>query len=459
MDALQELRASLEGQVLTDDASCHEVSGDFGRMVVRVPRAVVRPASTKDVAAVLRYGNRHGITISTRGAAHSQSGQALNEGGILLDMTSLNKILALDPNAPSLRGQAGVLWSEVVQQVAGDHWIPPVLTNNLNVTLGGTISVAGLGVASHRYGTQADQCIELEVVTATGDIVRCSQEENSELFHCVRAGLGQFGVITEVTLRLRKAHPRVRTYFLLYDDLPALMKDARQVMSDGRFDYLESWCVPCPQGFRKADGQKQAFAQWFYPLHLTAEFAAEAPRNEKLLADLSFYRHVHTEDGTLVEFANRLENLFALWKRSGYWATAHPWMETILPWEAAGPYISQVLANFPPPALGGGHVLLWPCRGTGSQPPLFQFPRRDFVMGFGILPGIPIEFAADAVARLNLASDLSIAAGGKRYLSGLISFDQARWRAHFGERWADLVRWKNRYDPKHLLNPGFIPFD
>ncbi|MBI4484196.1 MAG: hypothetical protein HY652_15075, partial [Acidobacteria bacterium] len=47
----------------------------------------------------------------------------------------------------------------------------------------------------------------------------------------------------------------------------------------------------------------------------------------------------------------------------------------------------------------------------------------------------------------------------KRYLSGLISFDQARWRAHFGERWADLVRWKNRYDPKHLLNPGFIPFD
>ena len=61
------------------------------------------------------------------------------------------------------------------------------------------------------------------------------------------------------------------------------------------------------------------------------------------------------------------------------------------------------------------------------------------------------------MGRLNALSDASIAAGASRYLSGLIQFDSARWRAHYGEMWPRFVEWKSEFDPGRVLNPGFIP--
>ena len=455
----RDLKTIVAGEVLEDPIVREEKSTDFGRMIRRLPAVVVRPASAGDVAGVVRYARTHALAVATRGEAHSQSAQSLCDGGILLDTTSLDRILAVDAAAPAADCQAGVKWETLVRRTVPAGLVPPVLTNNLGVTIGGTLSVAGLGISSFRYGAQGDNVLEIEAVTGTGDVVVCSPSVHADLFDAVRSGLGQMAVITRARLRLRRPLPKVRTYYLLYDDMARLMEDARTLMAEDRVDYLEAWCVPCPQGFRWVGPVKEAFAAWFYPLHVTVEFdPAQPPDDRARLKGIHPYRRVHTEDQDLIHFAGRLEPLFAVWKRSGYWAAAHPWMETILPWAAAVVYIPQLLANLPPTALGGGHVLLWPCRGDVSRIPLFMTPRTDFVMGFGILPGIPQDLVAQAKPRLNLASDLSVAAGGKRYLSGLIEFDQPRWRQHFGPRWDDLRRLKKTFDPDGILNPGFIDY-
>jgi FAD/FMN-containing dehydrogenase len=80
-------------------------------------------------------------------------------------------------------------------------------------------------------------------------------------------------------------------------------------------------------------------------------------------------------------------------------------------------------------------------------------------MGFGILPGVPPQFLELALPRLDQASDLSMAMGAKRYLSGYIHFDKDRWRLHFGDKWAGVCAAKKKYDPDGLLNPGFIDYD
>jgi FAD/FMN-containing dehydrogenase len=320
--------------------------------------------------------------------------------------------------------------------------------------------MGGLGVASWRYGTQADNCLELEVVTGTGDVVRCSAEQNRELFDTVRAGAGQFAVITEAVLKVRRHLPRFRSFYLLYDDLAALLRDLETVMTDARFDYLESWCVPCPQGFKKVGAQRQPFAQWFFPLHATVE-TGEGPAPEaaaEKLAGLGFYKHTHTEDGDMPAFFARLDDLFALWKRGGFWDYAHPWMECVLPWRATALYISQVLANLPPQALVGGHILLWPARGTVSSVPLFMRPATDFLMGFGILPAVPKHFVDEVLPRLNLASQAAIMMGAKRYLSGWINFDHAACKAHYGDEWPSVVAAKQKFDPQGVLNPGFVKY-
>lgn len=460
MSVVHDLEKEIAGQVLTDREALTEKSSDFGRMIHRMPRTVVRPTSANDVSAVLRYAAKNGLFVSTRGEAHTQSGQSLVQDGIVLDMTSLDTIHAIDASGLSATCGAGVRWRDLVERAMAAGLIPPVLTNNLGVTLGGTLSMAGLGVASFQEGAQVDNVLELEVVLGSGDVVVCSPTANREVFDIVRSGLGQCGVITRAKVRLRPVKPRCVTYFLLYDDLGACMKDSLTIMSENRTTYLESWCVPLPMGFRKVDGVRRTFGEWFFPIHATVELAeGEAAPDDRVLRGLTPYRNVHKEELTTFDFANRLEPLFMLWRRSGYWANTHPWMETILPWDAAESYINTVLAQYPPAALGGGHVLLWPSRGTTSGTPLFMRPKSDWVMGFGFLPGLPKDVVGDLVPKLNEASDLSMMMGAKRYLSGIIQFDKERWRAHYGEEWPEVCRLKKKYDPKGILNPGFIEYD
>jgi cytokinin dehydrogenase len=457
MSWADELAQELSGRVLADDATRDAVATDFGRIIVRRPQVVACPASAEDVARVMKFAARNSLSVATRGGGHSQTGQSLSDQ-IVLALTSLDKVTRVAEDAVTV--QAGIKWRALVEHLAPQRLSPPVLTNNLDVTVGGTLSMGGLGVASWRHGTQADNCLELEVVTGTGEIVRCSEGENRDLFDAARCGVGQFGVITEAVLKVRRHPPRFRSFYLLYDDLAALLADLKTVMNDARFNYLESWCVPCPQGFKKVAGQRQPFAQWFFPLHATMETEeGEAPEAAAKLAGLKFYKHVHTEDGEIGEFFTRLDNLFALWKRGGFWDYAHPWMECVLPWQTTAMYISQVLANLPPQALVGGHILLWPALGTASRAPLFMRPQSEFLMGFGILPAVPLPFVNEVLPRLNMASQASSMMGGKRYLSGWINFDHTAWKAHYGEQWAAVVAAKRKFDPQGILNPGFVKYE
>ncbi len=457
-DPLAGLRTLLGPRLVEEAAALEEATTDFGRLHRLPPAAVARPKDAAEAAAVVKWARGAKVPLVTRGKGHSQSGLSLCAGAVVLDLQGMAAIGA--PDAANLRITVGggAVWRDVVAAALGAGLVPPVLTNNLGVSVGGTLSVAGLGIASFREGCQGDNVLEMEVVTGAGDVVVCSAEKEKDLFDAVRSGLGLCGIITRATLRLVPAKPMVRTWYLLYDDLSSLMKDAQRLMTEERFGYLESWCVPCPQGFRKVGGVPTPFAQWFFPLHASVEFDPAAPPDDRAMtAGLAHYRSVHVEDRTMAEFALRLEPLFELWKRGGYWAAAHPWMEAVMPWESTASYITGVLANLPPHVLGGGHILLWPSRGTTSKVPLFMKPPSEFVMGFGILPGLPAPAMAMAGPLLSRASDLAMKMGGKRYPSGWLEFDEARWKAQFGAMWEPLRAWKRRYDPDGVLHPGLVP--
>jgi cytokinin dehydrogenase len=458
MSWLDSLKTSLDGAVQADEATCAEASLDFGGVVQRQPQAVVRPANAQDVSRTLRLAAENHVPVSTRGAGHSQSGQSLSSG-IVLNIKCLSKILNIDQDALSVTCQAGITWRALLAELMPYRLSPPVLTNNLDVTVGGTLSTGGLGVSTWRRGTQADHCLELEVVTGGGEVVCCSPTANSELFDAVRAGMGQFGVITQAKLRLRRHRPRFRSFYLLYDALAQLLGDLESMMAEERFDYLESWCVPLPMGFKQVSGQRQAFSQWFFPLHATIETEHDPPDTAAKLDGLKFYKHVHTEDGDISSFFARLDALFALWKRAGFWDYAHPWMECILPWEKTEFYANQVLSQLQPQMIAGGHILLWPAQGKATSVPLFMRPNSRLAMGFGILPAVPQRLLPEALPRLYQASLASMMVGGKRYLSGWVDFTANQWKAHYGERFELVKSLKNKYDPSGVINPGFLRLD
>jgi cytokinin dehydrogenase len=288
----------------------------------------------------------------------------------------------------------------------------------------------------------------LEVVTGSGEIVRCSEQSETQLFDAVRGGMGKFGIITRARIKLRPASPSVRTYYLLYDDLNSLMEDLCELMDCPKVSYLESWCSPCPQGFRETPSGRQPFAQWFFPLHVSTEFRPEdEPDDSRVLDLVKPFKRIHKEDLPIAAFARRMESLFDLWKQGSYWSFSHPWMETILPWDSASGYIEQVLSQFPPHLLGGGHMLLWPARKSASDLPLFMTPESEKLLGYGILPGVPPSAWPKIEPLLKSLSQSSLAVGGKRYLSGWLPFTEEGWKDHYGEKWQEVCNLKESFDP------------
>jgi cytokinin dehydrogenase len=457
---VEELRRRIDGVVLPGPQAHDEFVTNFGHIHNWRPRLVVKPVSQQDVLEALAYARRHRLTVSTRGAAHSQSELAVSRDGILLDMKSMGRILEVDAKARTVSVEAGAIWRDVVARVHRHGLMPPVLTNNLSVTVGGTLSVAGIGVASFKYGAQTDNVEELEVATVDGEVHRCSRQEKAELFWGVLSGLGQIAIILRAKLRLRAAKSMTRTWYLLYDDVRRFMEDAKIAMDSGKWDYLESWCAPCPQGLKWTAGVRQPFARWFFPFHVTVEFEPGTPPDEDaLLAGLRPYDKLIVDDLPTHEFANRLVPVFDIWKRLGTWEHVHPWMEVVLPWSAAAEYADAVLPDLSPGVNVGGHVLLWPARRSVSEVPLFMHPDEEYLIGFGILPAVPPKMWDMVRPRLQAASELSTAMGGKRYLSGFITFSRDEWRTHFGDRWESFAALKRRHDPEGRLNPGFIPFE
>jgi FAD/FMN-containing dehydrogenase len=455
---LRALAERVRGPVTERDAVPAEYRSNFGHIVDAAPRLLLRPASVDDVIETVRFARAKGLHVATRGAAHSQSHLGVSDGGILLDMTSLGRCLRVDGDAMTADVEGGAIWRDVVRATVSELLVPPVLTNNLSVTVGGTLSIAGIGVASFRHGTQGDQVAELDVVTGDGELVTCGPDRDPDLYWSVIAGLGQVGVIVRARLRLRRAKPMTRTYYLLYHDTPRFFADSKRAMEDGRWDHIESWASPSPQGTKPVNGRRQVFARWFYPAHFTTEFDPGRPPDDRAMLDgYAPFETLYTDDLPLLDFLERLVPVFDLWKRGGTWEHVHPWMETVLPWETAPALLDAILPDLSPAILVGGHVLLWPAKGSASRSRLFMRPPGDDLMGFGILPAVPPRFWDEARPMLEMASRLSVAMGGKRYLSGYVDFTEPEWREHFGAMWEPFAAAKRRWDPDGVLNPGFVP--
>lgn len=232
----------LDGELTVDPAALAEAADDFGHLVSRQPVAVLRPGSAADVRKMVRYAHENGLKVAMRGQGHSTYGQCQVAGGIVIDSRTLDRIHEIEGGRATV--DAGVTWSELLAATLPLGLAPPVMTDYLDLSVGGTLSVGGIGGATHRKGVQLDQALALEVVTGDGRLVHCSPRANRELFEAVLGGLGQYGVIVRATVALEPARESARVYRLFYADLDAYVADQALLAEDARFDYLEGQVQP-----------------------------------------------------------------------------------------------------------------------------------------------------------------------------------------------------------------------
>ncbi len=438
---------SAGGELRCDDRVLAGAAEDFGRIIHRRPQFVFRPTSAAGIADVMRWAGSRGLKIAARGQGHSTYGHAMADRGVVLDMTAMRTIRQIQSDRIVVDAEA--TWRAVLKATLAHGLTPPVLTNYLDLSVGGTLAVGGIGGTTFRHGMQTDNVLELNVVTGDGRELTCSARASADLFDAVRAGLGQCGVITQATLRLMRAPERVRRYHLFYPTLRPLTADQRIALADGRFDTLQGAVLPDGAG------------GWRYQLEgVVFHDGDAAPDDAAVLAGLSDQRGAAVITGsTYREEANAFARFEDLLRSKDQWFNPHPWLLTFLPGSNAEQVAGEILDGLTNVDVGPfGRITYYPMLTTALHTPLLRLPDESVAFPFNV---IRMPASNDPAETGRMVADNRLlyrrirSAGGVLYPVSAFPMSPDDWREHFGPRWSVLDDAKRRYDPLGILTPGY----
>jgi FAD/FMN-containing dehydrogenase len=433
----------LDGTLLTDPSTLAAFADDFGHFVHHTPIAVLRPGSVEDVIRAVRFCRRHGIQVAARGRGHSTNGQAQVEGGLVIDSSSLNRIEHIESD--HARVQAGLVWKDFLATSVPMGLTPPVLTGFVGLSIGGTLSMGGIGAASFRFGAQVDNVLELDVVTGEGELIRCSRQAHPLLFNAVLGGVGQYGVIVGAKLPLVEVPPNARNYVLSYTDAAAFFADMDTLTENGKVDGVYGQIAPDGNG------------GWVYAINANKFFSSTPPNDSDVLAGLHFASMQATSMDTFT-FDTLVDSLFAFLQSIGLLNIPHVWGDVFLPATQTPAFVHDSLASLTPADLGpAGTVLLFPVRNRFPEALAFRLPRARKAFLFDVLTsGSPADtnYFSTEIPKARARFEAARAAGGTLYPIGSTPMSKADWDLQYGPVFPILHQAKELYDPAHVMTPG-----
>ena len=197
------LRAAVAGNVITPEADSYAETRklhDLGYN--RRPMAIVQAANALDVATAVRFARAHEYALAVRSGGHSIAGHSMVDGAVVIDLSGLRRV-SVDAATGIARVQPGTTSGDLAGPAHAYGFA--LSTGDVStVGIGGLTTGGGIGFMVRRFGLAIDNLISAEVVTANGDIVTASADENPDLFWAIRGGGGNFGIITEFTFQLAR---------------------------------------------------------------------------------------------------------------------------------------------------------------------------------------------------------------------------------------------------------------
>lgn len=446
---------AFEGQLLTNEEALAQAADDYGHLLHNRPLAVLFPASAQDVVTMIRYARAHSIPVAARGQGHSTFGQSQVKNGIVIDMSSLTSIRSISQT--EIEVDAGITWLDLLRTTVAQGLTPPTVPDYLSLSIGGVISVGGLGSQSPLHGAVVDNVLELEIVTGKGELVRCSPQTTVGLFDAVRGGLGQFGIITKARLRLIPAPRMTRLYHLDYDDLPTFLDDMQMLLEEQRFDTMQGFILP-----RDGGG-------WRFQLEVNRYLNQDAdefsPNEDALLKKLNFNvdgvsvveQSYFTGDPNCPGYLDRVEAFVPILQAAELWSAPHPWINVFVPSSKASCLFAKWLESTTPEEVGQGIMMINPYDRMLFSAPFLRVPDSLHFFIFALLRNSTpaTEEQNEKLMRLNRQLfEEARAAGGMRYPVDSVVMQPEDWQMHFRSAWELFTMFKQFYDPDRLLSPG-----
>lgn len=205
------------------------------------PELVARCASAEDVSRAVRFARDEGTALSVKGGGHSYAGNTVADEGLLIDLSPLSSV-EVDADARRVTVGAGARWG-AVDAATQEHGLATPGGTVSDVGVAGFILGGGGGWLTRKHGLAVDNLLGAEVVTAKGEIVRASEEENPDLFWALRGGSGNYGVVTSFELQLHPVGPELMTAQIFYpvQRAPELLRFYRDFFRDAPDEVM---CYP-----------------------------------------------------------------------------------------------------------------------------------------------------------------------------------------------------------------------
>ena len=214
--AIAELAGSLQGNLyLQADAGYNTAKQVWNGMFDhKQPAMIVQCTAVDDVVNAVTFARERNLLVSIKGGGHSLPGKSTSDGGMMIDLSQMHSV-DVDVDSMTARADGGALLGHL-DGAAMEHKLLTTTGIVSHTGAGGFTLGGGMGRTDRKMGLAIDNLLAATVVTARGEVVRASEEENADLFWGLRGGGGNFGVVTEFVYRLHPFNPTVYGGDLMY---------------------------------------------------------------------------------------------------------------------------------------------------------------------------------------------------------------------------------------------------
>jgi decaprenylphospho-beta-D-ribofuranose 2-oxidase len=251
------------------------------------PCYVCKAQDTPEIMHILTTARTRGISVIAHGAGHSYTDAALNTGGVIIDLTGMNRILSWDPEQGIMHVEPGVRMRDLVRVALADGWWPAVTPSTSDATIGGCVAMNVNGKNAWKCGSFGEHLLSLTVLLASGRVLTLSPTSDPQLFLALVGSAGLLGIIISITLQLQRI-PSGSTDVLLRP--AASLSEVLAILQEEQSaDYVEAWVDGFARGrhlgrglvtcTRYSDaGGSDAFRPWVFhiPDQLKQGFARHA---------------------------------------------------------------------------------------------------------------------------------------------------------------------------------------
>ena len=188
----------------------------------------MQATTPEEVAIAIKFARRHNIEQVIRGGGHGTNGASSTEGGIVVDLSKMNRV-TVDPTNMTVSAEGGCLWKDV-DEAASDYGLAAVGGTVNHTGIGGLTLGGGYGYLTGRFGLVIDNLLSVKLVTADSEIVTASPEERPDLFWAIRGAGASFGAIVEFTYRAHQQRETVWAGMAAFplDKLSTIVKFANE---------------------------------------------------------------------------------------------------------------------------------------------------------------------------------------------------------------------------------------